>query len=273
MKIGIIGTQNSHTTHFCMALNEQKLYEGAYVAYVYGGDDPEQAKKLAEQYGVEICASEEELIEKADAVAITYRKGSAHFEPALKALKSKKPLFNDKPFAVSVEQCRQLTDLARENNLLLTGGSNLKGMPGLLAVKEQVKPGSTVTISFAADCTSEYDGYWFYGVHSAEMCIALCGEDYTSVTSFKNGTSIVTVVTYADKQCILCNGLDSYAIKIAVTNEGKTSYHQVALDYQAVGPLELAAMASSGQLPRPLSHYDKTVELVSCIIESYTANE
>lgn len=273
MKIGIIGTQNSHTLNFCTALNEEKAVDGACVAYVYGGDDPEQAKKIAEKYGIEICASEEELIEKADAVAITYRKGSMHFEPAMKALQAKKPLFNDKPFAVSVEQCRALTDYAREHNLLLTGGSNLKGMPGLLALKEQIKPGSTVTISFAADCDSEYDGYWFYGIHSAEMCIALCGEDFTSVTSFKNGQSLVTVVSYADKQCIICNGTDSYAIKIAVTNEGKTTYQQIALDYHGVGPVELAEMAKSGKLPRPLSRYDKAVELVSRIIESYKANE
>ena len=272
MKIGIIGTQNSHTNHFCRVLNEEKACAGAYAAYVYGGDDPEQAKKLAEQYGVEICASEEELIEKADAVAITYRKGSMHFEPAMKALKAGKPLFNDKPFTVDMEQCLELTNYARENNLLLTGGSNLKGMSGLQALKSQVKPGSIVTISFAAECDSEYDGYWFYGMHSAEMCIALCGEDYISVNSFKNGNAVVTVVTYADKQCVICNAPDSYDIKIAITNGNETSYNHVALEYQAVGPKELVEMVNSGKLPRELSHYEKSVELVGRIIESYTAN-
>ena len=272
MKIGIIGTQNSHTDHFCKVLNEEKACAGACAAYVYGGDDPEQAKKLAEQYGVEICASEEELIEKSDVVAITYRKGSMHFEPAMKVLKAGKPLFNDKPFTVNMAQCLELTNYARENNLLLTGGSNLKGMGSLQALKAQVKPGSLVTISFAADCNSEYDGYWFYGMHSAEMCIALCGEEYTSVNSFKNGDAVVTIVTYADKQCVICNATTSHDIKIAITNGDETTYNFVALEYQSVGPQELVEMVNSGKLPRPLSHYEKSVELVSRMVEAQKAN-
>lgn len=273
MKVGIIGAQNSHTEHFCKALNVQKVCPGTAVAYIYGGDAPEQAERLAELYGVELCTSEEAVIEKSDAVAITYRKGSMHYEPAMKVLKAGKPLFNDKPFTVNLEQCLELTRYARENKLLVTGGTNLKGMDGLQALKSQIKSGSLVTISFAADCDSEYDGYWFYGMHSAEMCIVLCGEDYTSVNSFKNGDAVVTVVSYGDKQCVICNTPHSHGIKIAITNDGKTICNHVALSYQDVGPQELIEMAQTGEMPWSLSHFEKSVELVSRIIEGYSANE
>lgn len=269
MKVGIIGAQNSHTDHFCNVFNTDKLYEDVRISHIYGADAPQHAEELSVEYGVELCESEDELIEKVDAVVITYRKGSMHFDPAMKVLKAGKPLFNDKPFTTDIAQCAKLIDYARENSSLLTGGSNLKGMPGLQSLKKYVRSGSLVTISFAADCDSEYDGYWFYGMHSAEMCMTLCGEDYTSVASVKNGKMVTTVVTYKDKQCVICNTPDAYDIKIAITNGDDTICTKVALEYQDVGPRELVEMIQTQKLPRSLNYYERSVELVSKIMDSY----
>ena len=272
MKIGIIGAQNSHTDHFCKALNGEKICGDARVAYLYGPDAPEHAEELSEMYGVTLCASEEELIEKADAVAITYRKGSMHYQPAMKVLKAGKPLFNDKPFAIGKKQCAKITEYARKNGLLLAGGSNLKGLKELEELKKSVISGSTVTISFAADVNSEYDGYWFYGIHSAELCIALCGENYTSVSSFQNGDAIVSVISYRDRQCIICNTPHSYDLRISVTNGEETVNKKLALLYQNVGPMELVKMVETGVIPRDFSHYERAVELVETIMNSYQKN-
>jgi hypothetical protein len=239
---------------------------------LYGGDDPEQAQKLADRYGVELCDTEEEVIEKADAIAITYRKGSMHYAPAMKVLKAGKPLFNDKPFALGVQESLSLTDYARKNGLLLTGGTNLKGLPEIAELKSMIGSGSTVYISFAADRDSEYDGYWFYGIHSAELCVALCGENYLNVTAMPNGNALLTVVQYADKQCVIANSPGAHDLKIAVSHGGETLCKKVIMNYQSVGPKELVNMVKSGTLPRPLTHYEKSVELVERIIESCQKN-
>ena len=259
MNIGLIGAQNSHSRHFCKAIK---------ISYIYGADDPAECARLCDEFGLEECASEEEVIAKSDAVVVTYRKGSEHYAPVMKAIRAGKPVFNDKPFAANLREAEEIAALARELNVPLTGGTNLKGLPELPAIKESIGPGSTVVISFAADPASEYDGYWFYGIHAAELCVQLCGEDFTWVQAFENHGVVVSHVNYPDRLCVLVTAPQSGDLKISVTNGGGTVCHEIPLNYQDVGPGEFLEMARTGVAPRGDSHYTKAVELVGRMIET-----
>jgi predicted dehydrogenase len=268
MDIGLIGAQNSHARHFCKAVNGTGQWPDVNIRYIYGADDPTECARLCEEFGLAAAASEAELIAKSDAVVVTYRKGSEHYAPVMAAIEAGKPVFNDKPFATDLQQAREIVALARERDVPLTGGTNLKGLPALPAIKERVGPGSTVVISFAADPASEYDGYWFYGIHAAELCLVLCGEEFTSVQAFENHGVVVAHVEYPDRQCVLVTAPQSGDLKISVTSGGRTDCREIPLDYQDVGPAEFVAMARSGRPPRGYAHYTKAVELVSRIIAS-----
>ncbi|MBQ0111085.1 MAG: Gfo/Idh/MocA family oxidoreductase, partial [Oscillospiraceae bacterium] len=268
MKIGVIGAENPHSIHFCMEVNGANKYPGVKIAYLYGADAPEMAKELSEKYDIELCDSEEEVIEKSDGVVITYRCGSRHFEPAMKVLKAKKPLYNDKPFTCDLKQCLELTDYARNNSVLVAGGSTLKSLPELSKAAQYVKSGSTAVVSYAANWERELDGYWFYGMHGIEVCIQLCGEDFKSVNSFKNGNTIVTTITYDDKTCILCNSPDMHDLKISVANGTDINTVDVLQNHESIGPAEFVKMLQTKKMPRALTHYEKSVELASKIIES-----
>ena len=259
MDIGLIGAQNSHARHFCNAIK---------IRYIYGADDPAECARLCADFGLTECASEEEVIAKSDAVAVTYRKGSEHYAPVMKALRAGKPVFNDKPFACDLRQAEEIAALAREKNVPLTGGTSLKGLPELPAIQESIGPDSTVVISFAADAASEYDGYWFYGMHAAELCVQLCGGDFQSVRAFENRGVVVSHVAYPDKLCMLVTAPQSGGLKISVINSGQTVCYDIPLNYQDVGPAEFVSMAETGQPPRAYSHYTKAVELVGRIIET-----
>jgi len=259
MKIGLIGAENSHARHFCNAI---------ITHYIYGADDPAECKKLCEEFDLEECGSEEELIAKSGAVVVTYRKGSEHYEPVMKALRAGKPVFNDKPFACSLSEAQEIAALALEKNVPLTGGTSLKGLPGLPAIRESIGPGSTVVISFAADPASPYDGYWFYGMHAAELCLVLCGEDFIDIQAFNNKGVVVSHVAYPDKLCMLVTAPQSGELKISVTNGGQTTCYALPLHYQDVGPAEFLEMARAGTPPRAYSHYTRAVDLVGRIVES-----
>jgi len=259
MNIGLIGAENSHARHFCRTIE---------MRYIYGADDPEECARLCAEYGLEECASEEELIAKSDAVVVTYRKGSMHYEPVMKAIRAGRPVFNDKPFATDLRQAQEIAALARETGVPLTGGTSLKGLPELPAIRESIGPGSTVVISFAADPASEYDGYWFYGIHAAELCLVLCGEDFKYVEAFENHGVVVSNVAYPDRLCVLVTAPQSGGLVVSVTNGGETACHTIPLNYQDVGPAEFADMARTGQPPREYSHYTRAVELVGRIMES-----
>ncbi len=268
MKIGIIGAQSNHSMHFSQMLNAEKRFPGYSVTHIYGADAPALCAELCRDFGLINCTSELELIDNCDAVVITYRKGYMHYTPAMETLKKSKPLFNDKPFAVTVAQAEEITGYAREHSLLLCGGSNLKGIPGLAAVRPLVVAGSTLVISFAADFDSEYDGYWFYGMHSAELCLELCGAGYSSVVARRNGDTMITTVLYPDRQCIILNSPAAQALLLAVYHDNEATLEGIPLECQSVGPTEFIAMLQTKTLPREYGFYTQAVRLVDAIIRS-----
>jgi hypothetical protein len=186
----------------------------------------------------------------------------------MKVLRAGKPVFVDKPFVTRLEDAAELIALAEEKKVLLAGGTSLKSLPGLAAPAAAIGPGSAVLISFAADPASEYDGYWFYGAHAAEICVKLCGENFTTVSAFKNGGAIIATVNYPDRQCVIVTTPDSGDLRITVTSSGRTEYFPLALNYQSVCPDEFAGMLKTGVIPRGFSHYRKSTELLSRIIAS-----
>lgn len=270
MNIGLIGAENSHAVHFAQVINEKSSYPGYRITHIFGEDAPAQAAKMAETYGLVNCATEEEVLAACDAVVITYRKGSAHYEPTMRALKAGKAVFNDKPFAVTTEQAKEITEYATENNLLLCGGSNLKSLDCWDGVRAKIKPGTTLVLSFPADKDSEYDGYWFYGIHSVEVCLTLFGEDYQGVSSSINGDTIMTNVRYADRQCVILNNPNfSYSRMDAVLYNGDQVEHlSLPLNYPSIGPDEFVGMLKSGKAPHAYPFFVKAVDLVADIIEA-----
>lgn len=268
MKIGLIGAQNSHARHFCETINKNQLWEGFSICYIYGEDDPAECQRLCDDFGLIECKSEEEVIEKSEGVVITYRKGSKHYAPTINALKAGKLVFNDKPFCTDMKETEDIIRYAQEKDRLLTGGSNLKGLPELAAIRDSIVPGSVVTISFAADSNSEYDGFWFYGIHAAELCLTLCGYDFTSVQAFNNNDVVVAQVTYPDKHCTLVTAPQSADLVISVTDKDRTVCHRVPLNYQSVGPEEFVTMAKTKKIPWKYEHFLKSIKLVSEIIQS-----
>jgi len=103
-KIGIIGAENSHAEHFADALNGKKLYGESRAVCIFGNDHPEKAAALCEKYSLKNCGNLSELFDNCDAVAITYRKGSVHYDAAMEALKYGKAAFIDKPFTTDYGQ-------------------------------------------------------------------------------------------------------------------------------------------------------------------------
>jgi len=265
--VGLIGAENSHARNFCVAINKNRLWDDVSIRYIYGADDPSQCKRLCEEYGITECASEDEVIEKSDGVVITYRKGSMHFEPVMKALNAGKLVFNDKPFATDLKEAEEIIRCAKEKGLPIAGGSSLKSLKELEKIRESIGEGSTVTISYSADPESDYDGYWFYGIHAAELCVALCGHDFTSIRAHRNKSVVIAHVVYKEKLCIIVTAPQSSDLVISVTSGNQTVCHKLKLNYQVAGPEEFVTMAKTGKAPWDYMHHIKSVELVGKIVK------
>ena len=268
MKIGLVGAENSHTLQFCEALNVRHIAEGIRVTHVYGDDSPENAAKMAKDFGLAICESEEELLAACDAVVVTYRCGTRHFEPVMRALRAGKAVFNDKPFAMTVADAEALAAYAQENGVLLTGGSGSKLMEDIAATRAKLGAGSAAMISFGADPNSPYDGFWFYGVHSAEMCIALFGEDYKSVTAVRHGKTLTATVSYGDRQCVIVTQPDVYDWRITTAVDGAAEQVDLSHEGSFLSVRDFASMLQTGKTVYPLSHYVAATRLMQDIMAS-----
>ena len=266
MNIGFIGAENSHTKAFGKLFNEQAKSPGNRITHVFGDDSPEAAEKLATEFGLEICATEEELLSACDAVVITYRCGSRHYEPAMRALKAGKAVFNDKPFAATAEQAKALGDYAEANGLLLTGGSSWKSVPAVGSLRKELAPGSTVVISYGAEVDSPYDGFTFYGIHSVELCLALFGADYKSVSAVNHHGSVVATVAYADRQCVIVTRPHVYDMQLLHVTPGDSTVCDLSDMGGNICPAEFAAMLETGKPPRPYGGYAESIQLMTEIM-------
>ena len=268
MNIGLIGAENSHTINFCKAINSEKRYPGYTITHVYGADSPAACAKLIENYGLAECASEEEIIGLCDALVVTYRRGSQHYPAVMKTLAAGKPVFNDKPFTTDVGQAKEIADYAAEHNILLCGGSTVKSLPGLDAFAEKIKPGAAVTVSYRADPDSEYDGFWFYGIHSVEACVKLLGFDYKSVSACRSGGSVIASINYGDVKCVVVTTTDAEGPYVSVMNGDASETIKIPDTDEPTAPNEFIEMLKTGKPPLDYSFYVGATKLAAEIIEA-----
>ena len=127
-KIGCIGHAGRHGEFFSRVFNQQQLFGNYRFSYVFGEDEALSLEEKNQRfYHVDAYFdTAEELIERSDAVMILTIAGESHLPYALKAIEAKKPVFVDKPFAVTYEDAKAITDAARLHHVPLFGGSTLR---------------------------------------------------------------------------------------------------------------------------------------------------
>ena len=266
MNIGLIGAENSHTLQFCKSFNQDNISAGNRVTHVFGDDSAEAAAKLAADYGLTICDTEADLLDACDGVVITYRCGHLHYAPTMRALAAGKAVFNDKPFATNLSEAKEITTYAKDSNPRLTGGSILKSLPELSPLKAKLQPGDTVVISYGADPASPYDGYWFYGIHSVEICLALFGTDYKSVSAMQDKGSVVAAIAYADRQCVIVTRPDTYNLQLAIVGNGRSKTVAFPDIHAEISAVEFAKMLETGAPLHDFAHFTTAVQIMETII-------
>ena len=192
-RLGMIGLDTSHVTAFTKLINNSQAEHGCKVVVGYSGgssDIPSSAnrvegytKQLADQYGVEIVDSIEELCRKVDGVLLESVDGRPHLKQARPVIKAGKPLFIDKPMGGNLVDVLEIFRLAKENNVPCWSSSSLRYCPGIVELKEKNTVGRILGCDVYSPCSLEEhhpDLYW-YGVHGVEMLFAIMGPGCESV--------------------------------------------------------------------------------------------
>ncbi len=264
MNIGLIGAQSFHSKAFSQIFNRDNLFPGCKITAICGSDDIEKRDELVSEYGIINCLeTEAEVIDTCDAVLITYRLGEMHAAPAITALKAGKPCFIDKPLVRDSAEMAKIIAASKEGGVPFCGGTTLKELPAVKAIKNEITPGATVIIDYNADPESPFGGYAFYGAHSAELLLFLCGIDYENIAVSRSGRQSMVLAKYADRQGVLVASEIKEELDIAVSGAFTKNYNIKIGDAYIYMAKKFINMIKTRELPDSYEFHSKTVELIN----------
>ncbi len=207
IRLGIVDFDTSHVVAFTQRLNhieasEDQWIEGAQIVMGCPGTSllsPERVPGFTEKlksYGVPLVDDPTDMIGKVDGVLIESVDGSVHYDRAKPFLEAGVPMFIDKPFTCSLEQAKELAEIAEKKNVTLFSSSSLRYG---LEVQELRKNEAEVGKVVGADAYSpgslhpRNPGLFHYGIHGLEVLYALMGTGCASVWSITtDGVDVIT---------------------------------------------------------------------------------
>ncbi|GGD94403.1 Gfo/Idh/MocA family protein [Paenibacillus nasutitermitis] len=201
LKIGIIGTDTSHSIAFTELLNDSAHryhVEGGKVTLAYPGGSPDFelsisrvaafAGEMNSRFGVQIAERPEQVAEECDAVLLLSADGRVHKELFEAIVPYGKPIFIDKPLAASVVEAEFIAKLAEQWSVPVMSTSALRYAAAL--TKQNTNTDDKV---IRVDCYGPMymeptqSGYFWYGIHLVEMLFTVLGSDCEQINASGSG--------------------------------------------------------------------------------------
>ena len=283
-RIGVIGGECSHAEYFAYYFN-QKNEKGEYNFPNYrvtaiSGHYKKDNEIIAEKFNVEkVYDNPLDMLDKVDAIMITARDGKFHYEFVKPFLEKGIPAFIDKPITTDYEQAKELVKVAKDNNALLCGGTNLKYSKHVIdfakIVKENRKSvfGGHIITPILTNC--EWSGFWFYASHLVEVCLLIYGKDIKSLYATNNNGNVTVVFDYEGfsvvgqyaNECVNCYQM---TVILQDKNISNPIDDGVCID---VGCEKFIEMIESKKMEESYEDLIYPVYIIEKIIESYTTNK
>ncbi|QNK56682.1 Gfo/Idh/MocA family protein [Paenibacillus sp. PAMC21692] len=190
LRIGMIGLDTSHVSIFTKLLHDATHpyhVTGGRVVAAYPGGSPDfplsfnrvegYTGELREQYGVRIADSLEEVAEECDAIMLESADGRVHLEQFRAIAKYGKPVFIDKPLALTTSEAKEIALIADVNGVAIMSSSSLRYAEALSAElgREAAASISGAEAFGPLHIQATQSHYFWYGIHAAEMLYAILG--------------------------------------------------------------------------------------------------
>lgn len=241
LNIGMIGLDTSHCTAFSKLLNDP-AYEyhipggRVTVAYPGGSDDLYDSysrvdgykKELQEQFGVKLVHTPEEAAEHSDAILLTSLDSRKHLEQFQKIAPYGKPVFIDKPFALSRKTAETIFETAAKYNVPLMGTSSLRYADSITQSLAEAESGEII----GADCFTPMPlepsnpGWFWYGIHGVELLYTILPPGCKSVRSVGGEMADQVTGIWEDGRIgtVRGNRRENHGYSAVIHREKKTSF-------------------------------------------------
>ncbi|WP_196778050.1 Gfo/Idh/MocA family protein [Lentzea aerocolonigenes] len=267
MRIGIVGTENSHVDHIIDHLNTSR--RDARVVAVSGGRS-ERNESLRDKGSLErIVDAPEELLGLVDAVVVADRHGDLHRAHAVPFLREGLPVFVDKPLACTVEDAEAIVAEALAHDAPLTSFSALRWIPDTELLAAQGAP-RRVTTAGPVDPASPYGGIFFYGIHPVDVALRLAPGPITAVGVTRLTDSIVVQAEVRGVEVVIKLAFGDTPFHGSVVTSSGTTSHPLVLDehYLVPGLEAFLDMASTGEPPIDYSDLLRPVHLLHAVAKA-----
>ncbi len=208
LRIGIIGTDTSHSTAFTEIINDPQakghVAGGKVVAAFKGGSQDIEsswsriepnAKVLQDKYGVKLYDSIEEMCRNVDCVLLESVDGRPHLEQVKPVLAAKKPVYIDKPMAGSLRDALEIFRLADQAGVPVFSASSLRFGKNTQAARNGAigRVTSAETTSPSPLEPHHPDLFW-YGIHGVESLFTVMGTGVETVRRGMTTNGLIEVV-------------------------------------------------------------------------------
>ncbi len=203
LNLGMVGLDTSHCVRFSELLNDRESEQnikGGRITVAYPGGSRNFSnsinrvegftKNLKEDFGVKITDSIEKVANETDAILLTSVDGRQHLEQFQIIAPYGKPVFIDKPLATSVEDAKKIFELSHKHNSPVFSCSNARYRAGILELGMGDEVKGCVAFGPCA-ILPDYPGYFWYGVHCAEIVFSKMGVGCVEVSVLKSDAADV----------------------------------------------------------------------------------
>jgi predicted dehydrogenase len=209
MRIGIVGSDNTHALGFAEVANLDR-FTGADVSVVaICGDDPSATRQVAKRGRIpDVLSGPDEMAGRVDAAIIVNRDGAVHRSNAAPFLRAGLPVLVDKPLAATLADAQAILAQAHEHAALVTSYSSLRWCADtreLGASLSDVGSPVLIEVSGLCDFASPYSGHFFYGIHEVEIALALHPTAPTVVRADPSGAVRTVTIQTADRCVVALN--------------------------------------------------------------------
>ena len=243
LRVGLLGLDMSHAVEFTRRLNDPSHAEyvrGAKVVCGWpgGSNDFELSwsrvekftAEVRDRHGVAILDSPEAVAEQVDLILITAADGRVHRELFERVLKFRRPMFIEKPMAMSSGDAREMFRLAAEANVVAMSCSTARFGEVLHAALRR-DLGTIIGCDVFGPMPEEptQPGLLWYGVHSIEVINVIMGRGCREVRAYRNDDADVMTAVWNDGRIATFRGLRKGEWKFGVTIHREKGFQFVDL--------------------------------------------
>jgi len=187
LNVGVFGVGHLGKFH----LNNWKEIEGVKVVGFFDPNN-EIAKEVAAQYNLKRFLDEDKLLAACDIVDVV-TPTDHHFDICMRAIRKGKHVFVEKPLANTMQEARELVDVAREANVKVQVGHVERFNPAYLALKDMLLNPMFIEVHRLAQFNprgTEVSVILDLMIHDIDIILSLVKSDVKNISA--SGVAVLT---------------------------------------------------------------------------------